>query len=247
MDGTQIPVLILVGGQGTRLAGVTDTPKPLLPVAGYPFLLYLLASLHRQGFRRIHLLSGFKADLLERRLCEAQEMLAQPWLAELRISYLPEAEPLGTGGALRQGLPVVNDLALVLNGDSYCRCDYLALIDVLERHSVDFALAAFEVSSVDDYGSLELTDDGRVVRFLEKGSEGSGWINAGVYALRRRFIAEQIPMAPCSLERDVLPDQAAAGEIWSHQTHGFFHDIGTPDRLMRAQHLFPPPELVAMF
>jgi NDP-sugar pyrophosphorylase family protein len=243
MDAAQIPVLILVGGKGSRLANVTDLPKPLVPVAGYPFLVYLLASLHIQGFRRIYLLSGYKAELFERRLREVQETLAIDWLAEMSIRYLPEAEPLGTGGALRQGLAAMNEFALVLNGDSYCRCDYNELLALLDRHSVDFALTAFEIASVVDYGSLELVAEGRVQRFLEKGRQGAGWINAGIYALRRRFVAEQIPMTPCSLEVDILPQQAAAGEVWSLKTSGFFHDIGTPQRLAQAQLLFPPPEL----
>ena len=71
MEPKDTPVAILAGGRGTRLAPVADLPKALVPVAGRPFIMYPLAALHFQGFRRIFLLTGYGAAQIESALAKA--------------------------------------------------------------------------------------------------------------------------------------------------------------------------------
>ena len=246
METFQIPVMILVGGKGSRLAGVSELPKPMIEVAGRPFLIYLLAALYKQGFRRIFLLSGYKADLLENGLRTAMQTQMEDWLGELAIEKLVESSPLGTGGALRQVLPMVTETALVMNGDSFCGFQYSDLLATLESQQVGFSLAALKIEEAGDYGSLDLAENNRVRGFIEKGRIQAGWINAGVYALNRQFIERYIPERPCSLECDILPVRADAGDVGSLRVSGFFHDIGTPGRLEAAQTLFPPADLLGL-
>src|SRR5512140_3819954 len=113
--------VILAGGLGTRLrAAVSALPKVLAPVAGRPFVGHLLASLARQGIRRVVLCSGYKADILESALGTSYEGLA--------LSYSREESPLGTAGAARLALgKVEGPRALVLNGDSFCEVDLAAM------------------------------------------------------------------------------------------------------------------------
>jgi NDP-sugar pyrophosphorylase family protein len=244
----RIPVFILAGGRGERLAGHADAPKPLLEVAGLPFLLYLLATLKAQGFRRIGLLTGHRAEAFDAWLRGAaappaarpeRPSAAHAILAGLEVGLLGEGEPLGTGGALRRILPFVEDVALVLNGDSYCRCDARDLLRLHAAHGQALALAATRIANAADYGRLLIDGTGRVAGFREKGEPGPAWANAGVYALPRRFLAEAIPDGPCSLERDVLPRWLEREPVWAERTEGYFCDIGTPERLARARREFP--------
>lgn len=243
MEPSKIPVLILAGGRGTRLSGVTDLPKALIRVAGRPFIIYLLAALHRQGFRRLFFLTGYGADIFERVLCHDAPEARPGFLDDLELRFLVEEQPLGTGGALRQALPHVEGRALVLNADSYCSLDCLELLRLLEARSALFCLAAVAVEDAGDYGSLTLDEDGLVQGFAEKGAGGPGWINAGVYALERRFLERAIPEFPCSLERDVLPRWVQGEPTPAWCVRGFFRDIGTPERLEQAQQEFPPDDL----
>jgi NDP-sugar pyrophosphorylase family protein len=236
----RIPAFILAGGRGERLAGHADVPKPLIEVAGLPFLLYLLATLKAQGFRRIGLLTGHRAGAFDAWLRDASATpAASAILAGLEVGLLAESEPLGTGGALRRILPFVEDVALVLNGDSFCRCDARDLLRLHAAHGQALGLAATRIANAADYGRLLIDREGRVTGFSEKGAPGTAWVNAGVYALPRRFLAEAIPDGPCSLERDVLPRWLEREPVWAERTEGYFCDIGTPERLARARREFP--------
>ncbi|MCK4304425.1 MAG: NTP transferase domain-containing protein [Candidatus Eisenbacteria sp.] len=244
MELSRIPVLILAGGRGTRLSAVTEVPKPLIPVAGRPFVTYLLADLHQQGFRRIFLLTGYRADDFEQALRHPTSAAFPACLGELDIRFLVEATPLGTGGALRQALPHVATQALVMNGDSYCEMDYLGLFTRLKAQSAALCLTAVCVEDVRDYGCLSLGEGDRLEGFEEKPASGRGWINAGIYGMTRRFLEHAIPPGPSSLEREILPDWITKEATPVRRASGFFRDIGTPERLQQAEVEFPPPNLL---
>ncbi len=241
MEPQETPVILLVGGRGSRLGSVTELPKPLIEVAGRPFLCYVLGSLHRQGFRRIYCLTGYHAGLFEKRLDGA---LREASLPDLEIHYMVEKTPLGTGGALRTILPFLDRYGLLLNGDSYCSVEYRDLLDLAGGGGASFALTAVRVRDAGDYGGLELDAAGCVTRFREKGLTGSAWVNAGVYAVHRRFVERAIPEGVSSLEQEILPAWLKTERVPTLRVDGFFHDIGTPERLAEARALFPPPDLL---
>jgi len=250
---SQVPVLILAGGKGERLSGVTDLPKPLIEVAGRPFIGFLLEGLWRQGFRRITCLTGYGAQRFPEAL-DAQAAAAEmPFLRELQLQFLVEDEPLGTAGALRGALALVERTALVLNGDSYCGVDYREFLrshmsppaDGARRAAV--SLVAIWIEDARDYGCLSLgargTERDRVSGFQEKGVSGPGWVNAGVYAMDRGFLDLAIPDGVASLEREILPAWSARETVWAYRSCAFFRDIGTPERLAMAAREFPPEDL----
>jgi len=233
----EIPVFILAGGRGERLGGVGDRPKPLLEVAGRPFVAYLLEALARQGFRRIFFLTGHGGEVFER---FAQETRAASVAgAELDLRCIREETPLGTGGALRGALPHVERAALVLNGDTYCDLDGRDLLRFQGEHEGALCLTAAPVEEAADYGTLTLDAAGRVQAFREKGAGGPGWVNAGAYALSRSFL-ETVPPGPSSLECNLLPAWLSREPVWAFRIAGPFHDIGTPERLARTRRDFPP-------
>lgn len=220
--------VLLVGGQGTRLGGLTAaTPKPLLPVAGRPFLSHLVERLADQGFRDILLLTGY--------LAAAFEAFQAEWSAQgIAVTCRMEREPAGTGGALHLALPDLAPEFLLLNGDSLFAIDLVDFTMPPLAPDVDGRLALREVPQTGRYGTVELAD-GRLTRFLPRALvSGPGLINAGVYWLRRSAIAGVYPR-PCSLEADIFPRLVQSGRLEGRVLEGYFLDIGMPEDLARAQ------------
>jgi mannose-1-phosphate guanylyltransferase len=229
MTPAHCDVAVLAGGLGTRLRGAIGAlPKVLAPVAGRPFLDILLDQLQRQGFKRVVLLLGYRADAVEAHLA------AHP-RADLAIETVIESAPLGTAGALRQALPrLTSDPVVVMNGDTFVEFDAAALLAGLGASDAVAALVAVAVPDSGRYGALELDAAGRVVRFLEKRPDaGAGLINGGVYAFRRALLDALARSDGPSLERDVLERQPA-GALLAIRTDGRFLDIGTPESLAQA-------------
>lgn len=224
-------VIVLVGGLGTRLRDVVpDLPKPLAPVAGRPFLAYLLDQLAQGGMRRAILATGHMAEKIE-------QVVGSRWL-DMDIVYSREAEPLGTGGAIRQAVQLLKgDAVHLANGDTFVRVDLVALENFTRAHKLPMGMALAWVSDSARYGAVEI-GAGRVVGFQEKGSKGAGYINAGTYFLTGGAIAALPTMKNYSFEAEVLRSRALAGEVAAFSGSRDFIDIGVPDDYRRAQDLF---------
>lgn len=221
--------IVLVGGLGTRLrAVVADLPKPLAPVAGRPFLAYLLDQMAATGLRRVILATGYRGDLVER-------TIGARW-AGMEIAYSREPEPLGTGGAIRLAASRLQGSGVHLcNGDTFLRYQPQALERLALDCGASLAMALAQVPDVARYGAVK-TDSGRVVAFSEKGGHGPGLINAGSYFLS----AEGVDTLPAdrisySFETEVLLPLAAAGDVVALADTRDFIDIGVPEDYARAQ------------
>ncbi len=223
-------VAVLAGGLGTRLRGsIGALPKVLAPVAGRPFLDILLDQIAHQGFRRVVLLLGYRADAVALHLARAPR-------ADLRIETVIETVPLGTAGALRLALPrLTSDPVVVMNGDTFVEFDAGALVGALRGSGARAALVAVRVPDAGRYGGLAVDAAGRITRFLEKRPDaGAGLINGGVYAFSRAFLDALAAGEGPSLERDMLEHQPA-GALLAVETAGRFIDIGPPESLQQAQ------------
>lgn len=228
--------LVLAGGRGTRLQPVVgDRPKPLAQVGDRPFLSRLLDQLAAAGIERTVLCVGYLADQVER-ACGSQH-------DGMQLVYSREAAPLGTAGALRHALPMVEgDHVLVLNGDSYCDLELQQFACwAAARHRA--ALVAVRVPDVARYGVViqgrALEGGGRLVAgFREKDfRSGPGLVNAGVYCLHRGVLEALPAGVPLALERDVLPDLLASG-LAAWPSSAPFLDIGTPESYAAADAFF---------
>ncbi|GLK84723.1 HAD-IIIA family hydrolase [Ancylobacter defluvii] len=234
--------LILCGGLGTRLGELTAaTPKPMLPVAGRPFLDHLIQEVARYGITRIVLLAGrFGEQIVEafdgKRLYGAD------------IEVLVEPAPLGTGGALAFAAPVLDPEFLLLNGDSWIDADLVRFARAFhDASAAEPGLAAQmllqQVPDAGRFGSVTL-EGSHVRAFLEKSPERAGkpgLINAGVYLLTREIL-DLIPAGTaCSLEADVLPRLVAAGRVVAVAAPpgSYFIDIGVPETFARVQEELP--------
>ncbi len=227
--------VILVGGKGSRLGALTkETPKPLLPVGGRPFLSYLIQEAARHNFRRVLLLAGFKAEAFAPELTTLRE--AAPDAIDLTV--LVEPEQLGTGGALRFAADHLDEQFLLFNGDSFFDINLLDLTAQPMGTGGLGRLALKRQQDVSRYGAVEL--DGEYVRkFLEKNpAGGAGLINGGVYWLSRAVL-DHIATGFVSLETDVLPKLASDGRLFGTAYDRFMLDIGLPDTLEQAQSTVP--------
>ena len=224
--------IILAGGLGTRLRStVPDVPKPLAPVAGRPFIEWVLRPLTASpAVDRVILSVGYRGDMI--RSAVGSSFGGKP------VLYVDEETPLGTGGALRRALAgVQGDNALLLNGDTFAEFDPVALF---ERHVGavrPVTLCLVEVRDTGRYGRVTI-DGHSVSAFGAKGGDGKGLINAGVYALRTDLFGEFDADDPFSFESDFIEPFVGALRPAFLRLTGQFIDIGIPDDYARAQHLF---------
>lgn len=215
--------LFLVGGRGTRLGDLTaETPKPLLPVSGRPFIEHLLDKAVREGFDDLILLAGYRH--------EAVDAYAGHWRGvPLRVSVEPI--PLDTAGAIAHARVRLAEQFLVVNGDTWFDFDWSSL-----RLGADVSalIAARHVAPADRYETLDVVE-GRVVAIRPRADVALGLINGGVYRLRKEIFVEIEGRA--SLERDVLPSLCSAGGLAATIVTGSFIDIGLPSSLVDAEHV----------
>jgi NDP-sugar pyrophosphorylase family protein len=230
-----LKVLILAGGLGTRLrAVVSDRPKPMAEAGERPFLAYLVEQLRDQGFDELVLCAGYMAEQIGEYFGDGSR-----W--RVSIQHSVETERLGTAGAIKHAQQLIDGPFMAMNGDSFIDADFQELVAVHHAHRASDPRAIGTILStfIEDAaasGTLETDDAGRVLRFREKASSASGWINGGVYVLQPEIL-ELIPaQQKTSIERETFPAALAAGwHLFSHPTAGFFVDIGTPAGYRRFQ------------
>ena len=200
--GRRMQALVLAGGEGTRLRPLTlTTPKPVMPLAGRPFLSFMLDWAHSHGVDEVILSCGFMSDAVRAVLGDIYD--------GMRLRYVIEDEPLGTAGPVRlaydEGL--LEERLLVLNGDVLTDIDLTAELEQHERTGARATLALYPVEDTSSYGVVPTASDGRVEAFIEKGSgeAPTNRINAGAYAIEREVV-ELIPAGRAvSFEREVFP------------------------------------------
>ena len=223
-------VIVLAGGEGTRIRHLhPGRPKPLIPVAGRPFLDWVCAYWASQGIRRVIVALGYLAEIAESHLS------TDSWPG-LKIHTVREERRLGTGGAVRFAAQSAfcTDPFVITNGDSIVFSDLAGVWPLLSRPEVDGVLLGLKMADASRYGSLRFDPDGALLGFEEK-RPGQGWINAGVYFFKRRVLSLFPERTPLSIELDVFPALIEAGaRLQVYPVEGDFLDIGTPEGLAAA-------------
>jgi mannose-1-phosphate guanylyltransferase len=229
----QLEAILLVGGQGTRLRPLTiGTPKPLLPTAGVPFLAHQIAKAAQSGVTRIVMATAYRAEMFAEVFGDGEEF-------GLEIVYVHEAEPLGTGGGIRNAAASLcsgpDDPVVVLNGDVLSGHDLAAQIDLHRKADAAVTLHLVEVPDPGRFGCVPTDFDGRVTAFLEKTPHPvTCQINAGCYVFTRRFIDAMPPDVVLSVERDTFPGLIGAGEtVMGYLESAYWLDVGTPEAYVR--------------
>ncbi len=223
-----IPAIILAGGLGTRLRSVIqDVPKCMAPVAGHPFLKYLIDALLRSGIRQFIFSLGYKHEIIEAYLDTAYP--------EITKSIALESSPLGTGGAVQLACQQTGASdVLIINGDTFFDVQIPALIEFHQQHHAAVTLALKPMQHFNRYGVVELDKDNHVLAFHEKKQYDEGLINGGVYMLNRDALLSKNINAPFSLETDFLETYANSIRMMGFIQTGYFIDIGIPEDYERA-------------
>ncbi|CAM5583253.1 GDP-mannose pyrophosphorylase [Streptomyces spiroverticillatus] len=228
--------ILLVGGKGTRLRPLTvNTPKPMVPAAGVPFLTHQLARARAAGVEHIVLATSYLAEVFEPHFGDGSAL-------GLHLEYVTEDEPLGTGGAIRNVASRLHsgpdEPVLIFNGDILTGLDIEALVDTHSASGADVSLHLTRVEDPRAFGLVPTDATGRVTAFLEKPQTPeeivTDQINAGAYVFRRSVI-DTIPTGrPVSVERETFPDLLADGaHLQGMVDSTYWLDLGTPQAFVR--------------
>ena len=219
MSGSLRTAFILVGGLGTRLKSVLpETPKPLAPIGQFCFLDYLLQSLECYELSNVVLLTGYRAQDF------VQYTQRSKFSFSLKVSE--EKNPLGSAGALKLAQPhlAADRELLVLNGDTY----YDGSLEdfFLPAVAGQNLIGVHHKDPADRFGLVELSEDGKVLKFCEKQANSKGFVYSGIARLQTKVL-DMIPEGNVSLEQKIFP--RLIGSLNAIKMGGDFYDIGLPE------------------
>jgi NDP-sugar pyrophosphorylase family protein len=225
--------VILAGGQGTRLRPLTlARAKPVVPLLNRPFLAYQLALLAQHGVADVLLSCQYRVEDLKSALGEAS--------LGVRLRYVVEPAPLGTGGGVRNAADLAAGLVFVLNGDVLTDADLTAMLDHHEARGARVTIALARVADPRQYGLVETAASGRIERFREKpGADEpitTDTINAGIYLIDAALLHRMPAGRAVSIEREFFPAVIADGvPCYGWTLSGYWRDIGSPAAYREAQ------------
>lgn len=223
-------VAILAGGLGTRLGALArGLPKPMIVVAGRPFLEYVVESFATCGFREFVFLTGHHSDVIEAHFRRGETL-------GVRIEYSRETELLGTGGAVRDASHLLGERFLLTYGDVLRRFDYDRFVQEHENPSLAIYRYANDATSIDS-GNVAIDEKTRRVTIFAKGRPEMrlAWVEAG-FSLMNTAAIELLPASgKCSFEERVYQEIAARGELEYEIVNEEFYDIGNPADLARTR------------
>ena len=211
----------------------TNTPKPMLKIAGAPVTEHQIVKAREAGISEIVLATSYLADVFEPHFGDGSRF-------GLKIKYAYEDEPLGTGGAIinaAQHLEISDsDSIFIFNGDVLSAHDLLAQSDLHSNSGAQVTLHLVEVEDARAYGCVPISQQGQVLDFLEKLEKPiANTINAGCYIFSSKTLSE-IPLGVVSsVEREIFPSLLRKGEtIFGYLDRGYWIDMGTPQSMIRA-------------
>jgi len=224
--------ILLAGGKGTRLRPLTlHTPKPVVPIFDRAFLHYQIDLLRRlPEIDEVILSLNYQPRRIE-------EVFGDGAGTGVRIRYVVEPAPLGTGGAVRYAAQGVTDTIVVFNGDVMTSVDLAAVVGLHRERQAKATIVLTPVDNPTAYGLVESEPDGRVRRFLEKPSPDEitcDTINAGIYVLEPDTF-DRIPKdVSYSIERAYFPSLIERRETFvAYIDRGYWIDIGTPEKYVQ--------------
>jgi NDP-sugar pyrophosphorylase family protein len=221
--------MILAAGLGTRLRPLTDSlPKPLLPIAGVPLIVWNLLLLRRHGITEVIINLHHLGHLIEQELSDGSRF-------GMRLAYSHEPVILGTGGGIKQAEPFFQDGPfLVMNGDTLLELDLDCLVEFHRERGGMATMVLRKDPDADRWGAVEVDRRRRVLRINGRGKPKDGRVDkrmfAGVHVMHPRLL-RTIPAGRESSIIEAYVSEIAAGEsIFGFDMDGYWSDIGTCER-----------------
>lgn len=231
MGKNDIDAVILCGGLGTRLRTVIkNRPKVLARVGREACLDLIAGNLFSNGFKRIILATGY----LEAQVRSHVEKT--PLYKKGSVFFSKEKKPLGTGGAMRHALPLVQSTHfLLVNGDTLFDVPLRSFWDFHQKIGAKLSIAIFPRKR-EDSGGIEIDNRGRITCFSERiNKEAAPFMSSGVYFMEKNAVLKNMPSKKVfSLEYDFFPDFVKTNMAFGFRSGGHFFDIGTPKRYSEA-------------
>lgn len=214
--------VILAGGFGTRLQQiVNDVPKCMAPVAGKPFLHYLLNYANKQNFDHVILSLGYKWEIVKNWI----EQQKYPF----KISYVIENKPLGTGGALKLSCSkIAGDDFFAFNGDTFFDINTDDFLEKQKNRNSQLCIALKPMINFERYGSVDIDSASNIIAFNEKQPRKQGLINGGVYIINKSIFESSELYEAFSFEKEILEKSVTTKPIFGYVSDKYFIDIGIP-------------------
>jgi NDP-sugar pyrophosphorylase family protein len=224
--------IVLVGGEGTRLRPLTyGTPKPMVPIMNVPFLARTLERLYAAEIRDVILAAGYMPQAIVDYFGDGSQL-------DMKVTYVIEASPLGTAGAIKNVEPHITGPFFVLNGDILTSLELRAMRQYHHEKGGIGALHLIRVEDPSPFGCVVHDETGKVEAFVEKparGEEPTNEINAGTYLLEREILDYIPPNKFVSVERETFPQVIAAGKaLYAYTTNDYWLDLGRPEQYLAA-------------
>lgn len=219
--------VILAGGFGTRLTHiVNDVPKPMAPVAGQPFLRYIVEDLIAKGITRVVIAVGYKKESIMTYFGYSYN--------GCEIVYSDEDKPLFTGGAMKKALTMCReDSVFVINGDTFFDVNLQAMAAEHMKNKADLTIATKKMEDFKRYGALIIEND-KIIAFMEKKPTKCGIINGGMYLVKKDLLTV-VTEDRFSFETEIMEKKVKEIKIYAFKSSGYFIDIGVPEDYAKAQ------------
>lgn len=229
----------MAGGKGTRLASVTkNIPKPMVSIDGKPLLEHQIENLKKSGVDNVILVVGYLGDVIRDYFGDGRKF-------GVSISYYVEETPLGTAGAIGELQDRLEENFILLFGDVFVNVDFTRFMKFHKEHKALITLFAHPNSHPYDSDIVVANKDGRVTGWSYKNTERTedypNLTNAGLYVMNRR-VADAVKAAQekrgiqkIGLEKDIITQLIGEERIFAYCSTEYVKDIGTPDRLQRAE------------
>ena len=228
---------ILAAGLGTRLRSLgLDVPKVMVPIGGKPLLEHHLELFRRQGIREFIVNLHYLPEKITDYFGDGRKF-------GVSITYSHEPELLGTAGAVKK---METDLRggsfIVFYGDNLVRVDFAPLVEFHRARQAEVTVALFASPEPWTGGVVETDSNGRVLRFVEKPDRkqvSTNLISAGILVVEPRVL-DVIPAGQFyDFGRDVFPKLLAERRpVYAMEPKAYIQDVGTPERLAKAQRDF---------
>jgi glucose-1-phosphate cytidylyltransferase len=241
LDKARMPVVILCGGQGTRLREETESrPKPMVAIGGQPILWHIMKHYGHHGFRRFVLCLGYRGWVIKEYFLRLRENLRdftvslasgeveyhnrlgdEPW----EVTCVETGEEAGTGARLRRVKRYVDTPTFLFTyGDAVSTVDLDALLAFHRREGRAGTVTAVRPAS--RYGELTV-EGGGVVEFAEKPTAGEGMVSGGFFVFEQAIFDYLDEDPELLLERRPLQKLARDGGLASYLHEGFWHSMDT--------------------
>lgn len=239
-EDKELKLLVLCGGRGTRVSRISDgKPKSLLNLGADTLIDIVLEHVVKQlPISEAHLLTGFRSEQIEHYYSRNQ-------FKGIKLHFIKEQQPLGTGGAVLNAIGIMGPgNYLIINGDTIIESDLKAFLEYSKKSETDIIIAAFPVPDMSDYGGISVNKNCDLIGFNEKGTSGSGIVNAGIYFFKETESLNSYALSflqgkhkSLSMEKEILNDETLRKKVWI-DWHGRFLDVGTPERFQIAKKCF---------